>query len=52
MKRTIQDILEVFPNTTAEDWKQHEKGGGWVQNTAKADPTATVEGIVSGNARV
>ncbi len=50
MKRTIEDILKLFPNTTVNDWKQHrslccipkvgkvivhdDNGGGWVANTA------------------
>ena len=34
MSRTIEDILKLFPNTTVNDWKQHDNGGGWVANTA------------------
>ena len=50
--RSIEDVLKLFPNTTEQDWKQHAKGHGWVQNSAYADETATIEGLVFGNARV
>ena len=36
MSRTIEDILKLFPDTTAPDWTQHTNGGGWVQSTAHA----------------
>ena len=50
--KTIAEILKMFPRTTKSDWKKHKNGGGWVQITAKAEVSALVEGIVSGNARV
>ena len=50
--RTIKDVLAIFPSTTEADWKQHPNGDGWVQITATVEATCTVEGIVSGNARV
>ncbi len=34
------------------EWHQHPKGNGWVQNSAHVDDTATVEGIVYGDAWV
>ncbi len=52
MKRTIKDILALFPNTTEADWTQHANGGGWKQNTTTVADTAFVEGIVYDNARV
>ena len=52
MKRTIKDILKLFPSTTKADWVQHKNGGGWRQTTATVDDSAFVEGIVSGNSRV
>ena len=45
-------VLELFPNTTDGDWRQHDNGKGWVQITAFAAPTAYIAGIVSGNAWV
>ena len=41
---TIQEILKLFPNTTAAEWHQHSKGGGWVQNTAFVSGDAQVFG--------
>jgi NDP-sugar pyrophosphorylase family protein len=52
MKRTIEDILKLFPNTTEADWTQHANGGGWKQTTAEVADTALVEGVVSGYALV
>ena len=50
--KTINDILKIFPWTKAEEWKQHDKGKGWVQITAHVDATATILGLVFGDARV
>ena len=50
--RTINEILKMFPWTQKGDWNKHENGGGWVQITARADTSARIEGIVSGNAWV
>ena len=60
MSRTIEDILKLFPNTTVNDWKQHDNGGGWVANTASVaaaayigpDALAYGNDQVFGNARV
>ena len=41
-----------FIEIKESEWHQHNKGGGWVRNTAHVDESATVEGIVSGNAQV
>ena len=51
---TIQEILKLFPNTTAAEWHQHSNGGGWVQNTAFVSGDAQVfdNAWVSGNAQV
>ena len=35
-----------------EEWHQHPKGRGWVQNSATIEPSATVKGIVFGDAWV
>src|SRR5271165_6584027 len=52
LNKTIKEILQMFPLTTEKDWKQHPKGDGWVQITAHVEATCTIEGVVSGNARV
>ena len=52
MSRTIEDILKLFPDTTAPDWTQHTNGGGWVQSTAHAEESTVIEGMVFGNAQV
>src|SRR5208282_4684032 len=52
MLRTIEDVLNLFPETTAKDWNQHKNGGGWVKTSAHADEFAYIEGLVYGNARV
>ena len=52
--KTIQDILQMFPQTTESDWKQHLNGKGWVANTAKVDATAYIgpNALVYGDAKV
>ena len=50
--RTINDIIAIFPWTKAEEWKQHDKGKGWVKITAHVEATATIIGVVSGDAQV
>ena len=50
--KTINDIIAIFPWTKAEEWKQHDKGKGWVQITAYVEATATIMGVVYGNAQV
>ena len=54
MKRTIEEILEMFPDTTAKDWGQHPNGGGWVKKTVNIDASAYIgeAAIVSGNASI
>src|SRR5208282_5270646 len=52
MSRTIKDVLNLFPETTAKDWNRHKNGGGWVKTSAHADESAYIEGLVYGNARV
>jgi len=58
--KTIDQVLDMFPDTTEKDWHQHKNGLGWVANTAKVEesvyigPYAQVLGnaLVLGNARV
>ena len=50
--RTIDQILEMFPGTIADDWIQHEKGKGWKYKTTTVESTVYLEGIVFGNAQV
>ncbi len=52
--KTIEQVLELFPNTFAEDWHQHNNGKGWVYFTAKVEKSAYIGGNaqVSGDARV
>src|SRR5271165_5876312 len=58
--KTIDQVLDMFPDTTEKDWHQHKNGLGWVANTAKVEesvyigPYAQVLGNaqVFGNARV
>lgn len=38
----FEELKQVFPLAIESEWHQHEKGGGWVENTA----------WVYGNARV
>ena len=52
MLRTIKDVLNLFPETTAKDWNRHKNGGGWVKTSAHADKSAYIEGLVYGNAHV
>ena len=54
MSRTIEDILKLFPNTTVNDWKQHDNGGGWVANTASVADAAYIgpDALAYGNAQV
>ena len=51
---TLQELQVIFPSATADTWHQHPNGGGWVQNTARVDPSAFVENnaLVYGNAWV
>lgn len=51
---TLEQLQKLFPDATAETWHQHPNGGGWVQNTAKADTSCRVgvDCLVFGNARV
>ena len=30
----IETVLEIFPETAAEEWSQHENGGGWKHRDA------------------
>ena len=50
--KTIDQILEMFPDTIAEDWTQQEKGKGWKYKTATVESTVHLEGIVFGSAQV
>jgi hypothetical protein len=50
--KTITEVIALFPYTNSKQWRQHENGKGWVFETAFADLTAFIEGVVSGNARV
>lgn len=50
---TFQELQEALGRQlNPASWSQHPNGGGWVEATARVDPTATVSGIVSDNARV
>jgi len=33
--KTIEQILAIYSDTTAEQWSQHPNGGGWVHSSAK-----------------
>ena len=50
----FEQLKELFPNATKDNWHHHSKGGGWVQNTATVADTAFVgeNALVYGNARV
>ena len=50
--KTITEVIACFPDTKSEQWHQHENGKGWVFETAFADLTSFVEGLVYGYARV
>ena len=50
--KAIEQVLEIFPNTKAAQWKQHANGQGWVYETAYAAATAYIAGVVFGNAQV
>jgi len=52
MSITFKELQAKLGPLVCGEWHQHSKGGGWVQNTAHADATATVEGLVYGNAQV
>src|SRR5208282_690104 len=52
MSRTIEDVLNLFPETEAKDWNRHKNGGGWVKTSAHAYESAYIEGLVYGNAHV
>jgi carbonic anhydrase/acetyltransferase-like protein (isoleucine patch superfamily) len=47
---TIDEVLNVFPGTSKEDWRQ--VGKGWVHATADVDANCTINGVVGANARV
>ena len=49
-----QRVLDSVFSSTAEDWKQHSNGGGWVYKTAKVDESAYLHltSIVFGDAQV
>jgi hypothetical protein len=49
---TIEELKERVPNVVADEWRQHPNGLGWVKNTASAESSSWIEGVVSGNARV
>ena len=49
---TIEKVINLFPETTKKDWKQHKNGNGWVKTSAYVDKSAYIEGLVFGNARV
>lgn len=49
---TYEELSKLIPYATPERFKQHAKGGGWVEISANVDASCTIEGIVSGNAQV
>jgi hypothetical protein len=50
--KTLEQVQTQFSWLDPALWRQHENGGGWIHGNAKADPTAKIEGVVSGNAQV
>jgi len=52
MSITFKELQAKLGPLVRGEWHQHSKGGGWVQNTAHVDATATIEGLVSGDAWV
>ena len=52
--KTIEQILDLFPGTTAKDWSQHKNGGGWKHRTAKVDVSAYLgeNAQIFGNAQI
>ena len=52
MSITFKELQAKLGQLNAKEWHQHPKGGGWVENISHVDATATIEGIVSGNAQV
>ena len=51
-KLTLDELVEMYPAIARDQWRQHAKGGGWVAASAHVDDSATVEGVVYGNAWV
>ncbi len=52
--KTFSYVSGIIPGAREEHWRKHDKGGGWVQKTARISPDATIEGgaLVYGNAQV
>ena len=48
MPLTINQVINLHPNTKPDQWHQHGNGGGWVFETA----TVEISAQVSGDARV
>jgi hypothetical protein len=39
---TITEVLQLYPRTKAENWKQHPNGEGWIHEDAKVSPKAFI----------
>ncbi|HXI43916.1 MAG TPA: hypothetical protein VNH83_28295 [Bryobacteraceae bacterium] len=39
---TITEVLQLYPRTKAEKWKQHPNGEGWIHEDAKVSPEAFI----------
>ena len=39
---TITEVLQLYPRTKAEKWKQHPNGEGWIHDDAKVSPEAFI----------
>jgi hypothetical protein len=50
--KTLKQVRSEFLWLDPALWRQHENGKGWIHGDAKADLTAHIEGVVSGNAWV
>ena len=49
---TFDELKQRINGVIESEWTQHANGLGWVKNTAHADASARIDGIVSGDAWV